>query len=276
MVTYEPGQGYGTVKHRDKPPQNESFTQREVQDPPPPPSDIRGGSRHLRDKILLLPPLSPLKFLYKANVHIQERPQPGDSRPVLPPSQLTLSRQIIRYWEPWKTSIGKSNNHRILQQLVFHKHQIIKATSVQNLDPRTCANNDHVSVLVHEVTAIEPGENPSRTLTWKPLTFVLHIKRRTNDVFLPLNGSRFPAPALVSPLRFSLDLLNSVHATLFLMIVLGIISRRVKLNLRFLRFTTGWFTRWGCYSVPWVIGLRYTKLHWQLAKNEVTSKSKTM
>ena len=52
----------------------EMFT---VEDPPAPPSDT----------ILL----SPLKCLYKTNVHIQERPQPGDSRPVLAPSQLTLS-----------------------------------------------------------------------------------------------------------------------------------------------------------------------------------------
>ena len=31
------------------------------------------------------------------------------------------------------------------------------------------------------MTAIEPGETPSRTLTWKPLTFLSHIKRRNND-----------------------------------------------------------------------------------------------
>ena len=46
-----------------------------VKDPSDPPSDI-----------LLL---SPLKWLYKANVRIQELPQPGDSRPVLSPSQHT-------------------------------------------------------------------------------------------------------------------------------------------------------------------------------------------
>ena len=48
----------------------EMFT---VQDPPDPSSDE-----------LLLPPL---KCLYKTNVRIQERPQPGDSRPVFPPSR---------------------------------------------------------------------------------------------------------------------------------------------------------------------------------------------
>ena len=59
----------------------EMFT---VQDPPAPPSDT----------ILL----SSLKCLYKTNERIQEDPQPGDSRPVLSPSQITLSRQIVRNW----------------------------------------------------------------------------------------------------------------------------------------------------------------------------------
>ena len=139
----------------------------------------------LSDKILWMP----LKCLYKSNTHIQERPQPGiqerpqpgDSRPSLPPSQCTLSRQIIRNWEPWTTNTGKSNNnHRMIQQLVFHKQQCIKTTNIQDLDPRPCANNVHESVLTHEMTAIEPIENPSWTLTWKPLDFLSHIKRRTN------------------------------------------------------------------------------------------------
>ena len=55
-------------------------------------------------EVLLLPPL---KCLYKANVLMQERPQPEDSRPVLPPSQRTLSRKIMRNWEPCKTTIDK-------------------------------------------------------------------------------------------------------------------------------------------------------------------------
>ena len=98
-----------------------------MQDPPATPSDT----------FLLLP----LKCLYKSNVRIQERPQPGDSRPVLSPSQRTLSRQIIRNWEPWKTNIRKSNNHRTLQQLAFHKQQYIGVTRVQDLDPSPCTDN---------------------------------------------------------------------------------------------------------------------------------------
>jgi hypothetical protein len=33
----------------------------------------------------------------------------------------------------------------------------------------------------HEVTDIEPSDIPSRTLTWKPLAYLSHIKRRSND-----------------------------------------------------------------------------------------------
>jgi hypothetical protein len=142
----------------------ETFT---VQDPPASPSQM-----------LLLPAL---KYLYKDNEHTQERPQPGDSRPVMSQSQCTLSRQIMRKWEPWTTNIGKSNNHRMLQQLAFHKHQTIKATRVQDLDPRSCADNVHESVLTHEMGTIEPSEIPSRTFAWKPLAYLGHIKRRSND-----------------------------------------------------------------------------------------------
>ena len=46
----------------------------------------------------------------------------------------------------------------MLQQLAFHKQQTIKATSVQDLDPRPCADNAHESVLTHEMTGIEPSD----------------------------------------------------------------------------------------------------------------------
>ncbi len=109
----------------------------------------------------------------------------------------------MRKWEPWKINIEKSNNHRMLQQLVFHKQQIVKTTSVQDLDPRPCSNKDHASVLTYEMTVIEPGENPSRTLTWKPLDFLSHIKRRTNDDrFSSSQWESFYAPDWVFPLLF--------------------------------------------------------------------------
>ena len=65
--------------------------------------------------------------------------------------------------------IGKSKNHRMFQQLAFHKQQSTRVTSVQDLNPRTSLDNDHESVLAYEMVVIEPGENsnPSRTLTWK-------------------------------------------------------------------------------------------------------------
>ena len=78
----------------------------------------------------------------------------------------------------------------MLQQLVFHTQQIIKVTSTQDLDPLPLVNNDHVSVLPFEMYVLESGEPPSRTLNWKPLGFLSHIKRRTNDDRFPvsLNG----------------------------------------------------------------------------------------
>ncbi len=87
----------------------------------------------------------------------------------------------MRKWEPWTTNIGKSNNHRLLQHLVFHKRQTIKSTRVQDLDPSPYTDNTHESVLTHEMSAIEPSEIPSRTLVWTPLAYLSHIKRRSND-----------------------------------------------------------------------------------------------
>ncbi len=43
---------------------------------------------------------------------------------VILPSQQTLSRQMMRNWEVWITNIQKSNNHRMLQQLTFHKQKL--------------------------------------------------------------------------------------------------------------------------------------------------------
>ena len=79
----------------------------------------------------------------------------------------------------------KSNNSRLLQQLAFHTQKIIKTTSTQDLDPRPLPNIEHPSVLPFEMYAIEPGESPSRSLNWKSLGFLSHIKRRTI-------GDRFP------------------------------------------------------------------------------------
>ena len=71
--------------------------------------------------------------------------------------------------------------------MTLHTQQTIQGTSVQDLDPRPCTDNTHVSVLPHEMEAIESGENPTRTLTWKSLDFLSYIKSRPID-------DRFPLP----------------------------------------------------------------------------------
>ena len=138
-----------------------------VQDQPLPPSET-----------LLLPPL---ESLYKVYTRNQELPQPGDSRPVLPPSQHTLSKQMMKKWEVWEENIAKVTNKRILEQMAFHAPQVIRATSTQDLDPLPLASNDYPSVLPHEMYALEPGDIPSRILSWKALGFLgsfTHSARR--------------------------------------------------------------------------------------------------
>ena len=116
--------------------------------------------------------------------------------PLAPPSDNLLSSLkclhtaivCIRSLEDfWKITIEKSNNHRMLEQLVFRAQHSVQATRAQELHPRPCVDNDHPSVLDHEMMVIEPDENPTRTLTWKSMDFLSHIKRRTND-------DRFPQP----------------------------------------------------------------------------------
>ena len=122
-----------------------------VQDPPAPPSDT-----------LLL---TPLTSLYSVNTLNRELPQQGESRPVLPPTQRSLSRQIMKAWAPWTEVIASSQNSRMLEQLTLRTPLTIDATKEQDLDPRPCSNIEHPSVLAHEMMKIEPGEKPSRKLT---------------------------------------------------------------------------------------------------------------
>ena len=59
------------------------------------------------------------------------------------------------------------------------------------------------------MAAIEPGKNPTLTVTWKPLAFLSHIKRRTIDDRFPLSlwevwfcpSLGVPIPALTGPLQ---------------------------------------------------------------------------
>ena len=86
----------------------------------------------------------------------------------------------------WEEIIKKATNKRMLHPWVLHASQKIKATSTQDLDPPTLTVNDHPSVLPHEMYVLESGDPPSRILTWKPLGFLSHVKRRTNDDRFPI------------------------------------------------------------------------------------------
>ena len=75
--------------------------------------------------------------------------------------------------------------------------------------PWPLSDNVHSSVLPFEMESTEPVENPTRTLTWKPLAFLSHIKRRTNLMMIvslfPLvwffSSLGVPIPALTGPLH---------------------------------------------------------------------------
>ena len=75
-----------------------------VEDQPLPPSDT-----------LLLPPL---QSLYKVHIRNQEIPQTGDSRPVIPPSQHTLSREVMKNMDFWVDKIANATNKRMMEQWV--------------------------------------------------------------------------------------------------------------------------------------------------------------
>jgi hypothetical protein len=97
----------------------------------------------------------------------------------------------------------------MLQQLALNVQKNIPATSIQDLNPRPCVDNTHASVLPFEMTAIEPGDGEIRTrkLTWKPLGWLSHIKRRTIDDLFALallemwscSSLGVPIPALIGP-----------------------------------------------------------------------------
>jgi len=63
----------------------------------------------------------------------------------------------------------------MLEQLAFRTPLTIQTTNEQDLNPRPCSANTHPSVVAHEMMVIEPGEKPTRMLTWKPTDFLSHI-----------------------------------------------------------------------------------------------------
>jgi hypothetical protein len=144
-----------------------------VQDPPAPPSNI-----------LHLPPLT---SLHSATTRNMELPQPGEPRKVQPPSQRTLSRQLMRAWSLWQTNIATASITRMLEQLALRTPMTFHVTSEQDLNPRTSTVNDHPVVLTHEMMVIDPGEKPMLILTWKTTSFLSHIQSRCHE-------DRFPIP----------------------------------------------------------------------------------
>ena len=104
-----------------------------------------------------------------------------DRSRVLPPTQCSLSRQIMKAWAPWSEVISPSQNSRMFEQLTLRTPLTIDVSKEQDLDPRSCSNIEHPSVLACEMMVIEPGEKPSRNLTWKPTSWITHIMRRSHD-----------------------------------------------------------------------------------------------
>ena len=76
---------------------------------------------------------------------------------------------MMKHMEVWEENIDKASNKRMLEQMTLHAPQIIRATSTQDLDPLPLASNNYPSVLPHEMYALEPGDTPSRILSWNPL-----------------------------------------------------------------------------------------------------------
>ena len=79
--------------------------------------------------------LRPLSSLYKVYTRNQELSQPGESRPVMSPSQHTLSKEMMKNMDFREDNIKKATNKRMLEQMALHAPQTIKATSTQDLDP---------------------------------------------------------------------------------------------------------------------------------------------
>jgi hypothetical protein len=92
----------------------------------------------------------------------------------------------MKKWLPWTTILGSSSNARMLEQLTLRTPLTIDATKAQDLNPGPCSNIEYPSVLAHEMMAIEPGEQPSRKLTWKPTAWISHIMCRSHDDRIPL------------------------------------------------------------------------------------------
>ncbi len=75
---------------------------------------------------------------------------------------------------------------RCLNKLVLHTPKTFHTTIKQDLNPRPCTVNDHLSVLAHEMIVIEPGEKPTCILTWKTTGFLNYIQSRSHKDHFPI------------------------------------------------------------------------------------------
>jgi hypothetical protein len=128
--------------------------------------------------------------------------------------------------------------------------------SLQDLNPRPCAVNDHPSVLAHEMMTIEPGEKPTRMLTWKTTAFLSHIQSRSHDDHFPIplwetwfcQSLGVPVPAL-----FENDNVLVVNLVLTITVIT---FRRVNVYLQHLQRTSGSYIDSVCYYTRLVTELR--------------------
>ncbi len=137
-------------------------------------------------------------YLHKANVRNQEPPQPGDSRPVMSPSQRVLSRQMMRTWEIWNTNMRKSNNTRMIQKLDFHAQKNISTLLVNLL------TQDVLMVLLSRMV---------RSRKWSGTKFGTIVKFTWIDQTLLFLHAHREASALANELPEELDQFRFLHDT---------------------------------------------------------------
>jgi hypothetical protein len=94
--------------------------------------------------------------------------QSGESRPVSPTPQHSLSRQDH---EKIKNVKSKPVLKPQDDQLDFHTQHSVQTTSVQDLNPRPYTDNIHMCSLVHEMILIEPG-----IISWTNLVSSLGVQ----------------------------------------------------------------------------------------------------
>ena len=131
----------------------------------------------------------------------------GESRPLLSPTQRSLSWQIMKTWASWSEVITPSQKSRMLEKLTLRTPLTIDSTKEQDLDPQSSSNIDHPSVLTHEMMTIEPGENPSRNLTWKSTGWISHFMCRSHDDHVPIPVWE----TWLSPQDLTTSLINAAH-----------------------------------------------------------------